>query len=595
MKTLAFSNKNGTDADNVTIHYSEPRTTVQVSFADGTTVEGPVGTPLEAFFQFVENSQPPRGTLTVAAIVDGALRELTMPVNRDVHVQPVSTDSGDGSRLYRRSLSFLLIVATAELFPNTKVIIDYALPSGAFFCKVSGREPFTKDELEMIKTRMHEIVVANEPITREEIDLDEAVELFRQRGDDDKLRLLEFRTKNYLTVYNLRGHRDYFYGYMVPHAGYLTLFNLLPEEDGFVLQYPRRESSTIIRPYVKSPQLTRVFRQTEEWLSLLGIEDIGHLNQAIRDGRARELILVNEALHEQHIAQIAFEIANLHRKGVRLVLIAGPSSSGKTTFSKRLAIQIMAQGLKPYTLEMDRYFVERDRTPRDEKGEFDFEALEAVDLPLFNEQLLGLVGCKPVRIPRFDFVTGLRVAGDADVHLSPEHVLIVEGIHGLNPRLLPAIPVENTYRIYVSALTQINLDRHNRVPTTDLRLIRRIVRDATYRGYSALNTLSRWESVRRGEKRNIFPYQENADVMFNSALLYELAVLRPLAEPLLLQVEPSHPHYIEARRLLSILGWVKIMDAELVPDNSLLREFIGGSILRDYLPGLSYPAATPIK
>ncbi len=296
-------------------------------------------------------------------------------------------------------------------------------------------------------------------------------------------------------------------------------------------------------------------------------------------------MLVNEALHEQHIAQIARHVAERHRDGLRLVLIAGPSSSGKTTFSKRLAIQIMAHGLQPYTLEMDRYFVDREKTPLDEKGEYDFESLGAVDLPLFNEQLVKLIAGETVKMPHFDFITGLRSFGE-DVQLSTEHVIIVEGIHGMNPRLIPAIPAEQTYRIYVSALTQLNIDRHNRVPTTDVRLIRRIVRDATYRGYSALQTLTRWESVRTGEKRNIFPYQENADVMFNSALLYELAVLAPLAEPLLLQIEPSQPHYIEARRLLSILNWLEPMDERLVPDNSLLREFIGGSIFRDYLPGM---------
>jgi len=573
-------------AQHTLVHRAEPRQAVQVTFPDNTILEGSVGTTLETFVQTYENEQPQRGALIVGAVVDGALRELTMPVRRDVSITLVRTDSGDGGRIYRRSLAFLLTVAAAELFPNTQVMIDYALPSGAFFCKVRGRDPFTQDELMAIKQRMHEIVEAREPITRHQIPLDEAVRIFEECGDDDKVRLLEFRNKDYLTIYKLRGEIDYFYGYMVPDTGYLTLFELLPEADGFVLQYPRRESSDIIRPYIRSPQLTAVFQRTEEWLSLLGVEDIGNLNQAIRDGLARELVLVNEALHEQHIAQIAWQIAERHRSGLRLVLIAGPSSSGKTTFSKRLAIQLMAHGLRPYTLEMDRYFVEREQTPRDENGEFDFESLEAVDLALFNEQLLDLTTSKPVRIPHFNFVTGLRDFQDEEVQLSADHILIVEGIHGLNPNLVPAIPTERTFRVYVSALTQLNIDRHNRVPTTDVRLIRRIVRDATFRGYTAIDTLSRWESVRRGEKRNIFPYQENANVMFNSALVYELAVLRPMAEPLLLQIEPRQPHYIEARRLLSILGWLMMMDPELVPDNSLLREFVGGSILRGYMPGM---------
>jgi uridine kinase len=568
------------------VRRAEPRSTVQVTFPDGLILEGPIGTPLETFMRAYDNGHFPHGSLTVAAVVDGVLRELTMPVRRDVGVRPVRTNSGDGGRIYRRSLAFLLTVAIAELFPSAQVLIDYALPSGAYFCKVRGRDPLTLEELEAVKTRMQEIVAANEPITRDQIDLDEAVEMFAACGDDDKVRLFEFRHKDYLTIYRLRDEVDYFYGYMVPHTGYLTLFNILPEEDGFILQYPRRESPNIIREYVTSPQLTQVFRRTEEWLTLLGVEDVGHLNQAIRDGRARELVLVNEALHEQHVAQIAGQIAERHQDGLRLVLIAGPSSSGKTSFSRRLAVQLMAHGLKPYTLEMDRYFVERHLTPRDEHGEYDFEALETVDLALFNEQLDGLTMGKAVCVPIFDFISGTRSFGE-EVQLSAEHILIIEGIHGLNPGLVSALPTERTHRIYVSALTQLNLDRHNRIPTTDVRLIRRIVRDATSRGYSALDTLSRWESVRRGEKRNIFPYQEHANVMFNSALLYELAVLRPLAEPLLLQIEPGQPYYIEARRLLSILGWFKTMGTELVPDNSLLREFIGGSILRDYLPGLN--------
>lgn len=574
------------EAQQALIRHAKPRTSVQVTFPDGIILEGPVGTSLETFVQIYEEHQPANRPPTVAAIVDSTLRELTMPVNRDVTVQPLTTASGDGGRIYRRTLAFLLTVAVGELFPDTQVLIDYAVPSGAFFCKVRGRAPLTAAELEQVKRHMREIVAADEPITRDIIDLNKAIEIFRERGDDDKVRLLEFRSKNYLTIYELRGQIDYFYGYMVPRTRYLQLFDVLPEEDGFILQYPRRESPTIIRPPTRSPQLAAVFKRTEEWLSLLGVEDIGHLNRAIQSGRIRELVLVNEALHEQHIAQIARQIAERHKKGLRLVLIAGPSSSGKTTFSKRLAVQIMAHDLKPYTLEMDRYFVDRLKTPVDENGEFDFELLGAVDLPLFNEQLVDLIAGKSVKMPHFDFISGLRSFGE-ELQLSTEHVIIVEGIHGMNPSLVPAILPAQTFRIYVSALTQLNIDRHNRVPTTDVRLIRRIVRDATYRGYSALDTLMRWDSVRRGEKRNIFSYQENADVMFNSALLYELAVLRPLAEPLLLQVEPGQPDYIEARRLLSILNWLKPMDADLVPDNSLLREFIGGSIFRDYMPGMS--------
>ncbi len=428
------------EAQRTVIRKAEPRTTVQVTFPEQHVLEGPVGSPLELFVRKYENGNSPRGVMPVAAIVDGLLRELTMPVTRDVSVTLVRMDSGDGGRIYRRSLAFLLTVAASELFPGVQINIDYSLPSGAFFCKVRNRDPFSDDELEAIRDRMHEIVAASDPIVRRQIPLAEAIAMFRECGDDDKVRLLEFRSKDYLTIYELRGQADYFYGYMVPDTGYLTLFNIRAEQDGFVLQYPRRETPNVILPYVKSPQLTEVFRRTEEWLFLLGMEDIGNLNQAIRDNRARELVLVNEALHEQHIAQIASQIAEQHDSGLRLVLIAGPSSSGKTTFSKRLAIQLMAHGLRPYTLEMDRYFVEREKTPKDEKGEYDFEALEAVDIPLFNEQLSTLTGCQEVRIPYYDFVSGKRQFEDKPVRLSPEHILIVEGIHGLNPGLVSALP-----------------------------------------------------------------------------------------------------------------------------------------------------------
>lgn len=574
------------DQNQTLVHEAPARTSVQVTFPDGVVFEGPVNTSLEVFVQTYERTHNPRSPLALAALVDGRLRELTRPVTRDVEVQPVRLDTSDGGRIYRRSLAFLLTVAAAELFPDMQIVVDHSLPSGAYFCRVHEGEPFTGVQVEAIKRRMQEIVGAAEPITRSQMPLKDAIAMFAACGDDDKVRLLEFRNKDYLTIYELRDQTDYFYGYMVPDTGYLKVFDLRPEDDGFFLMYPRREYPDIIQPLSKTPQLIGVFRQREEWITLLGVEHIGNLNQAIRNKRTREIVLVMEALHEGHIARIATQIAEGHKQGLRLVLIAGPSSSGKTTFSKRLAIQLIANGLKPYTLEMDRYFVEREETPRDENGEYDFEALEAVDLSLFNEQLLALTSSQPVQIPHFDFVTGKRWFEPDPVQLSSEHVLIVEGIHGLNPKLVPALASEVTFRAYVSALTVLNIDRHNRVPTTDVRLIRRIVRDATFRGYSALDTLSRWESVRRGEKRNIFPYQENANAMFNSSLVYELSVLRPLAEPLLLQIEPGNPYYNEAKRLLAILSWLQPMNADYVPDNSLLREFIGGSILRNYMPGL---------
>jgi uridine kinase len=568
---------------------TEPRETAQVTLADRDLVlEAPVGTRLEAYIRAAE---PFRARLedapVLAAVVDGRLRELTAPVEHDVRVQPVTMRSSDGMRIYRRSLVFLLVTAVRELFPdrNCKVVVEHALPNSGFYCRLMGREPFSEADLAQVKARMLEIVAADEPIGKVKVPLEEATAYFSERGDDDKLRLLESRDKDYLVLYTLRGQKDYYYGYMVPSTGYLAVFGLYASPPGFVLRYPRREQPGAITAGGESPKLAAVFQEAAEWLSLLGVEDIGRLNQAIRDGGVRELVLVAEALHERRVAQIATEIARLHGEaGVRLVLIAGPSSSGKTTFSKRLAVQLMAHGLRPYTLALDNYFVDRERTPRDESGDYDFERLEALNLDLFNAQLLDLVAGREVQLPRYNFHTGRSEPGER-VRLSPAHVLLAEGIHGMNPALVRDVPSERSYRIYVSALTQLNIDRHNRVPTTDVRLLRRIVRDAWSRGYSASETLARWPSVRRGEKRYVFPYQENADVMFNSALVYELSVLRPLAEPLLLQVEPDTPRYIEAKRLLAFLGWVRPLDDGLIPDNSLLREFVGESILRDYVPG----------
>ncbi len=423
----------------------------------------------------------------------------------------------------------------------------------------------------------------NLPITKEKVPIEQALEMFRQREQDDKVRLLSHRRKDYLVLYQLRGFRDYFHGYMVPSTGYLRFFALRPTPPGFILQYPRRHRPTELLPYADSPKLNAIFREYADWLHLLEVEDVGALNQAVEAGRVREIILVSEALHEGSVAQIGREIAD-QRDRVRVVLIAGPSASGKTTFSKRLSVQLLAHGIRPFPLGLDDYFVDRERTPRDENGEYDFEDMAALDLDLFNEHLLALMRGDEVTLPRFDFQVGTRRPGPT-VRLNEDHVIIIEGIHGLNPKLIPAVPRERTYRIYVSALTQLNIDRHNRVPTTDTRLIRRIVRDATFRGYTAEETLNRWESVRRGEKRHIFPYQEHADVMFNSALVYELAVLKPLVEPLLLQIKSASPRRVEAKRLLAFLEWFFPCTADLVPDNSILREFVGGSILRDYVPG----------
>ncbi len=570
---------------------SGPRRTARVDMGSGEFWSAPIGTRVEAYYREAHSEWLPPfrpegaddSKTLIAVVVDGDLRELTYPVQRDAIIRPVMLSDSDGMRIYRRSLSFMLVVAVEELFPGRKIRIDHALPFGGFYCAVLDGEPFTPEEISRIKAHMDEIAAENCPIVRKPVPLDEAIELFERRGDGDKLRLMESRHKNYLILYELRGVQDYFYGYMAPSTGYLTTFDLTLDGDGFILRYPRRHDTSRPKPMTALPKLRSVYMETETWLHLLGIRDIGELNRAIRAGRARELILVTEALHESRIADIADEIV-ARQPGLRLILIAGPSASGKTTASKRLAIQLMAHGLRPFTLGMDDYFVERDQTPKDEKGDYDYEHLNTVDLPLFNKDLLALMDGQEVQMPRYNFQTGRREEGEV-ARLTPEHIIIVEGIHGMNPELVRELPRETFYRVYVSSLTQLNIDRHNRIPTTDTRMLRRIVRDARFRGYTATDTLERWESVRRGERRWIFPYQEHADVMFNSALVYEVGVLRPLAEPLLLQVELGTPRHVEAKRLLSFLSWVEPLDPDLIPDNSILREFIGRSILRDYVPG----------
>jgi uridine kinase len=559
------------------IYPAQARDTAQVWFDDGRVFEGPVATPLE---DFVRASNPDPQIPTVAALIDDELRELTYRVEEDIEVTPITMAHSDGFRIYRRSLDFLLVTAAHELFPEVTVYVDHSLTFGGYFCQVQGREAFSAAEIGQIEARMWQIVEANEPIRKERVPLNDAIALFRARGDDDKVRLLNRRRKDYLTLYQLRGFRDYFHGYMVPSTGYLSVFALQAYVGGFILRFPRSDPPMQLQPVVDYPKLVGVFREYGQWMELMGIRDVGALNEAIAGERVREVVLVSEALHEQRVARIAEDIAA--RQGqVRLVLIAGPSSSGKTTFSRRLSIQLLANGLRPFALELDSYFVDRDKTPRDDQGAYDFESLGALDVSLFNEDLLRLLDGQEVRLPHYNFKTGLREAGDS-VRLRPDHIVIVEGIHGLNPELVPNIPTGVTYRVYASALTQLNIDKHNRVPTTDTRLIRRIVRDAAYRGYSAQQTIDRWGSVRNGEKRWIFPFQENADVMFNSALVYELAVLKPLAEPLLLQVKPGTRAYVEAKRLLAFLEWFEPLAPDLVPDNSILREFVGGSILRDF-------------
>ncbi|MCA9901936.1 MAG: nucleoside kinase [Anaerolineales bacterium] len=558
------------------------RHTVQARFADGRAFDAPVGTTLETF---IEAAQPETNGRIVAALKNGRLRELSHKLDEDALLVPVTSADSDGSRIYRRSLCFLMIAAADEIWPGKIITIQHSMPFGGYYCECEDPTCLQPGGLQQLKQRMRELVNADLPIHQVRVPLDEALALFRQEGDLEKANLFAKRRKDYLTMYELNGARDYFHGFMVPRTSFLDLFDLRPYKDGFILQFPRRHEPDRLQPFEDEPRLARVFQEYDDWLRIIGLPSVASLNSALANGRLQQTILVAEAFHQQQLAQIAEEIAGRRHK-IKLVLISGPTSAGKTTFSKRLSIQLMARGIFPLAIGMDNYFVDRSLTPRDENGDFDFEALEAVDVPLFREHLKLLMQGETIQQPIYNFHTGMREQGP-DLQIGPEHVLLIEGIHGLNPKIVEGIPPEAMYRVFISAFTQLNLDKHNRVPTTDTRLLRRIVRDAAHRGYSAADTIARWPSVRRGEKRHIFPYQNNANVFFNSALVYEMSAMKRLAEPLLLQVEPGTPERIEANRLLAFLQWFDPIPAEgldLIASDSILREFIGGSILEKFEP-----------
>ena len=557
---------------------TKPRTSIEVRLPDGRIIQGPRGAPVGHFLESLVDewlTQP-----LVGALVNGELRELTYELDMDALVNPITMKSEDGMRIYRRSLTFLLAAAFEELYAGASITIDHSVAAGGYFCQVRGRDLLEVDELHTLKNLMQSWVEADRPIVRQRVTLDEAIQIFDGRGHDDKVRLLEHRKKDFLMFYRMGDYRDYHHGYMVPSTGFLRWFDLLPIPNGFTIRFPRRRRPTELSQMPDYPIMLDTFHRYGSLLERLAIGSVGALNDAIRTGRIREVVLVSEALHERRISELAGEIAK-HRDRIRVILIAGPSSAGKTTSSRRLSVQLLANGITPFPLEMDNYFVERERTPRDENGDYDFEHIDALDRPRLTRDVAALIEGKEVQLPHFDFRTGSVSPGE-HVQLRPEQVILIEGIHGLNPQLLPDLDPEQTFRIYISALTQLNLDRHNRVSTTDTRMTRRIIRDARTRGYSAQETIKRWDSVTRGEKRNIFPYQENCDMMFNSALVYELAAMKQFAEPQLRQVPFGTAEYVEAKRLLSFLEWFDPLPHDLVPDNSLLREFLGGSILKDF-------------
>ena len=517
----------------------------------------------------------------VSAKVNNKVESLTFRLynNKDVEFQDIRSSSG--MRTYVRSLCFVLCKAVEDIYPNGSIVLEHPVSKG-YYCRLQLDRTVGLDDVMRIKQRMKEIIVEDLPFERFEKHTTEVVELFRQKGMMDKVHLLETSGNLYSYYYTLGDTLDYYYGSLLPSTGYIHLFDLVKYYDGLLLQVPNREHPDKLEEVLKQEKMLEVLKEHRRWNQILGIGTVGDFNKACNDGYATELINVSEALQEKRISQIADEIFHRGQKGnpVKLVLISGPSSSGKTTFSKRLSVQLMANGLRPYPISLDDYFVNRVDTPKAENGEYDYESLYALDLEFFNSQLQALLSGEEVELPRFNFNTGIREMSGMRLRLDDNMILILEGIHALNPELTPQIPAESKFMIYVSALTTILLDNHNYIPTTDNRLLRRIIRDFKYRGYSAEETISRWPSVRAGEEKWIFPFQENADVMFNSALLFELAIIKDYAEPILRKVSNNRPEYSEAYRLRKFLEFfVPLQDKEL-PPTSLLREFLGGSSFR---------------
>lgn len=514
----------------------------------------------------------------VSAKVNNKVESLDFRVYYNKDIEFLDITSSSGMRTYVRSLFFVLVKAVEELYPQGNISLEHPISKG-YFCKLHIDRTIGLDDVQRIKQKMQEIIAADIPYTRTESHTEEVVRLFEKRGMMDKARLLDTYGQLYSYYYQLGDTVDCYYSSLVPSTGYIRLFDIVKYYDGLLLRIPSRENPTKLEEVVKQEKMLEVFQEYHRWNQILGISTVGDLNVACNEGHATDLINVSEALQEKKIAQIADEITHRNQDGkrVKLVLISGPSSSGKTTFSKRLSIQLMTNGLKPYPISLDDYFVNRNDTPLDENGKHDFESLYAVDLPFFEEQLTTLLNGGEVELPRYNFTTGKREMSGKKLRIDEHMILIIEGIHALNPALTPHIPNENKYKVYVSALTTILLDNHNYIPTTDNRLLRRIIRDYKYRSYSAEETIARWPSVRAGEEKWIFPYQENADAMFNSALLFELAVLKDYVEPVLRKVPNRCPEYSEAHRLLRFLNYfVSVQDKEL-PPTSLLREFLGGS------------------
>ena len=520
--------------------------------------------------------QLPQEPIILLAYMDGKLRELFTPMTKDCHVRFVTLKEQAGYMAYKRTATLMFLKACEDLLgtgATTKIALDYSI-GNSIFCDFLEDRVIDEAFARSIQKRMEELAKANLPITKRSLDTDQAATYFDRIGLKGKKELFQFRRESKMNIYSLDGYDNYFYGYMAPSTGYISAFLVSAYQHGVVLQIPKRKQTEEIVPFTPQPKLFHVMQRSREWTKTMGVDTVGALNDEITHGNINHLILLQEGLQEKLLADIADEIVS---KNKRIILIAGPSSSGKTTFSHRLSIQLQIAGLTPHPVSMDDYFLDRELSPRDENGNYNFETIASLDVDLLTKHINQLLDGEEIDVPSYNFITGKREYHGHKLKIGEKDVLVMEGIHGLNGTLTNEIPEDAKYRIYVSALNQINLDEHNRIPSSDGRLLRRIVRDAMTRGNDARETISRWDSVRKGEEDNIFPYQEEADVMFNSAQIYEIAVLKQYAEPLLFAVPRDCPEYQEAKRLLKFLEYFLNIPSEAIPKTSLLREFIGGS------------------
>ncbi|MCI9035277.1 MAG: nucleoside kinase [Lachnospiraceae bacterium] len=544
---------------------------------DGKTREYPAGITFGEIARVYQKNYPHQIAL---AVRNGKIRELFKKVDKDCTIEFLTVSDDTGHKTYNRTATIILMKAITEVVGADKIDrikMEFAIGNG-YYCSKSGDFEVTDELVEQVKAKMQEYIDKDLCIIKKSMPLDEANALFETQKMTDKVSLFRYRGNSTVNVYNLDGYYDYFYGFMLPSTGYVKYFDLQKYKDGFMLILPSMENPTELEAFQPSPKLYSCMQIASGWGIKLGVDTVSDLNNQIMAGGFNELVLVQEALQERRISEIASDIVS--RNGVKFVMIAGPSSSGKTTFAHRLSVQLRTYGLVPHPIAVDDYFVDRENTPKQPNGDYDFECLEAIDIQQFNQDMCDLLEGKKVELPTFNFVTGKREYKGNYKQLGVDDVLVIEGIHGLNDKMSYALPAESKYKIYISALTTLNIDEHNRIPTTDGRLLRRMVRDARTRGATAKRTIQMWPSVRNGETKNIFPFQESADAMFNSALIYELAVLKQFAEPLLYSIEPGEPEYFEAVRLLKFLSYFLGVSTEHLPNNSIVREFIGGSCFK---------------